>query len=147
MNQKKYYLSDKHVIAFYKQKANAEFWDKHWENQKIEAMIRSTTNDGLFIPLVQKHLPKGSAVLEGGCGRGQLVHALQHQGYKAIGVDFAVQTIKKIKEVVPELDVRVGDVFALDFPDNSLDGYISVGVIEHFWEGYQTILKEMIRVL
>lgn len=143
----KIYLTDVQALAFYKQKATAEFWDKHWQTEQLQTIIRRTTDDKLFIPLVKKYLPKESTVLEGGCGMGQIVYALKHHGYKAIGVDYAAQTIQKVKEAVPELDVRVGDVFSLDFPDNSLDGYISVGVIEHFWEGYQPIIQEMKRVL
>ena len=69
-------------------------------------------------------------MLEGGCGQGQIVHALQVQGYKAI-----------------ELEVRIGDVRNLPVDDASVDGYVSAGVIEHFWEGYARILSEMFRVL
>jgi len=96
---------------------------------------------------VKKYLPAGSVVLEGGCGRGQLVHALQHQGYKAIGIDFAQETVNQINIAVPEIDVRYGDVRAIDYPDEYLDGYISVGVIEHFWEGYDSISQEMWRTI
>lgn len=141
------YLSDKHAVAFYHEKADAEFWDKHWKREQLQEIVRGVKDDGRFIPLVKKYLPKQSLVLEGGCGLGYLVHALQYQGYRAIGVDFAAQTIKKIKEVVPELDLRYGDVCALDIPDASLDGYISVGVIEHFWDGYSEIVQEMYRTL
>jgi SAM-dependent methyltransferase len=147
MKTSKIYLSDKHALAFYREKATAEFWDKHWETDQLQAIIRKTTDDGLFIPLMKKYLPRESIVLEGGCGMGQIVHALQYQGYKAIGIDYAVQTVQKVKEAVPELDVRLGDVFALDIPDESLDGYISVGVIEHFWNGYAPIINEMKRTL
>jgi SAM-dependent methyltransferase len=141
------YLPDKQAIAFYREKASPEFWDIHWQVVDLRALVLSTKNDGLFIPAVKRHLPSGSTVLEGGCGRGQLVHALQYHGYKAIGVDFASETIKSIQEAVPELDVRHGDVRALDLPDNSLDGYLSLGVIEHFWEGHFPIIKEMQRTL
>jgi SAM-dependent methyltransferase len=41
----------------------------------------------------------------------------------------------------------MGDLTALPFPDNYFVGYWSLGVIEHFWEGYQPILAEMQRVL
>lgn len=147
MKPYKAYISDAQALAFYQQKANAEFWDGLWESKKIENIIRGTKDDGLYIPLVKKYLPKGSAVLEGGCGMGQLVYALQSHGYQIIGVDYATQTVQKINEIIPELDVRIGDVFNLEFADNAFDGYISVGVIEHFWEGYQPILQEMKRVL
>jgi SAM-dependent methyltransferase len=147
MRYQKVYLADKGALAFYREKATAEFWDKHWDTAQLQSIIRRTTDDGNFIPLVKKYLPAKSVVLEGGCGMGQIVHALQHQGYKAIGVDYAPQTVQKVKEAVPELDVRLGDVFALDLADESLDGYVSVGVIEHFWEGYAPILGEMKRVI
>ena len=68
-------------------------------------------------------------------------------GYKAIGVDFAKKTIERVKDAIPELDVRVGDVRDLQFPDNYFTGYWSLGVIEHFWDGYHDILEEMRRVL
>jgi SAM-dependent methyltransferase len=143
----KIYLTDKQALAFFREKATAEFWDKHWCAADLQTLLRKSRNDRLFIPLVKKYLPKGSTVLEGGCGRGQIVSALQYQGYKAIGVDFASETIARIKEAAPELDVRHGDVCALQLPDNSLDGYISAGVIEHFWDGHQVIIKEMHRTL
>jgi SAM-dependent methyltransferase len=141
------YLRDKHAIAFYREKATAEFWDKHWNTADLQTVLRNSRDDGLFVPLVKKYLPKESVVLEGGCGRGQIVSALQYQGYKAIGMDFASETIRRIKEAAPELDVRYGDLRALQLPDDSLDGYISAGVIEHFWEGHETIIKEMHRTL
>ncbi|MBC7879018.1 MAG: class I SAM-dependent methyltransferase [Anaerolineales bacterium] len=143
----KVYLTDKQALAFYKQQATSKFWDKHWSTTDLQTVLRNSVDDRLFIPAVKRHLPKESVVLEGGCGMGHIVHALQYQGYKAIGIDFASETIKNINEAVPELDVRFGDVRALDIPDASLDGYISVGVIEHFWDGYTPIINEMRRTL
>lgn len=147
MKPSKIYLPDKQAIAFYHEKASPEFWDRHWRVDNLQAILRESQNDGLFIPVVKRYLPTGSTILEGGCGLGQIVHALQYQGYKAIGVDFASETIQKINEAIPELDVRFGDVRDLELPDCSLDGYISAGVIEHFWEGYVPIVKEMHRTL
>ncbi len=141
------FLPDRQALAFYREKATPEFWDKHWSATDLQTILRNSKDDGLFVPMVKKYLPKESVVLEGGCGMGHIVHALQYQGYQAIGIDFASGTIKNIKEAVPELDVRVGDVFDLPLENNSLDGYISGGVIEHFWNGYTPILKEMQRTL
>jgi len=147
MIETKIYLPDKKALAFYREKATPEFWDKHWSGVDLQTTLRKSTDDRLFIPLVKKHLPQKSVVLEGGCGTGHIVHALKYQGFQAIGIDFAEQTIQKVKEAAPELDVRVGDMFALDLPDNALDGYVSVGVIEHFWDGYEEIAREMHRTL
>lgn len=141
------YLSDKKVLAYYHQKATPDFWDKHWDKTELLLNIKTCTIDPYFIPMVKKFLPTGSLVLEGGCGIGHLVHALSYNGYQAIGIDFAQQTIETVKQVVPELDLRVGDVRTLPFKDEEFDGYISVGVIEHFGEGYNEIITEMSRVI
>ena len=75
------------------------------------------------------------------------MYALQNQGFKTIGIDFAPKTVGLLNEVAPELDIRLGDVRALPFESNAFDGYWSLGVIEHFWGGYQQIAVEMHRVL
>ena len=141
------YLTDKGELAYYEKKATPQFWDQHWEIEDLRKHILSCTSDGLFLPFVKKYLPQGSRILEGGCGRGNLVNALQCQGYKAIGVDFAQQTVAKANDAVPELDIREADVRNLPFKTNNFDGYISAGVIEHFWNGYDKILLEMKRVI
>jgi len=143
----KFYLKDTHELAYFFNQATAQFWDEHWKIEKLREYILSCKSDNLFIPLVKTYLPPGSTVLEGGCGCGQLVHALSYQGYKAIGIDFAEQTVRRIKQTVPELDIRLGDVRNLSIDTNELDGYVSVGVIEHFWEGYSPILEEMARTI
>ncbi|MEW6068857.1 MAG: class I SAM-dependent methyltransferase [Nitrospirota bacterium] len=86
-------------------------------------------------------------ILEGGCGIGQMVHAFKCQGYNAVGIDFAGETIKRVKAAVPDLDVRLGDIRNLPFRDGEIAGYWSFGVIEHFWEGYEKIIDEMKRVI
>jgi len=141
------YLKDRKALAFFYREANPQFWDEHWQMESLRDHILSCTSDGFFVPVVKKYLPLGSTVLEGGCGRAHLVHALAHQGYKAIGVDIARETVRKINEAVPDLDVRFGDVRSLPIESSELDGYLSLGVIEHYWEGYRGILAEMRRTV
>jgi SAM-dependent methyltransferase len=52
-----------------------------------------------------------------------------------------------IKAVAPQLNVRVGDIYALDYPDNTFGGYISIGIFEHNPEGPLQGLREVRRVL
>lgn len=146
-NEKVVYIQEIDALAFFNERATPNFWEHHWQIEGLRNFIISCTNDSTFIPAVKRHLPLGSNVVEGGCGRGQLVHALQYQGYHAIGVDFAESTVQRINTEVPELDIRIGDVRSLELKDGELDGYISAGVIEHFWEGYDLIIKEMARTL
>ena len=72
---------------------------------------------------------------------------MKYWGYQAIGVDYAEDTVKKLNQIAPDLDIRKGDVTCLEFEDEYFDGYWSLGVIEHFWEGYERVLSEMKRVL
>lgn len=141
------FLKDKKVIAYFEKQANPEFWDNHWHTQKLKEEILNCRTDQIFIPAVRKYLPTGSIILEGGCGKAKLVHALNHQGYRTTGIDFASQTMSRVHSAVPELHIVTGDLRKLPFQDNSFDGYLSVGVIEHFWEGYSQVIKEMYRTI
>jgi len=42
---------------------------------------------------------------------------------------------------------KTGNILNLDYEDNSLSGYISLGVVEHFIEGPEKALAEAYRVL
>jgi SAM-dependent methyltransferase len=95
----------------------------------------------------KRYLKRGSRVLEGGCGRGDKVYSLRKHGYDAYGVDSAENTVRRIKEVMPDLNVVLGDVTDLQFDDGFFDGYWSLGVIEHFYQGYEPVMREMHRVL
>ena len=74
---KKVYLVDVRVLAHFPQAATPDFWDQHWQIADLRRYLLANTGDSLFVPAVKRHLPVGGTVLEGGCGRGQLVHGLQ----------------------------------------------------------------------
>ena len=135
-------------LVYIGKKATPDFWDHHWNVKNFRESVERGKKDILLLKTMSKYLPdKKGKILDGGCGISQKIYCMFIHRYKAIGVDFAKKTIKRVKEVFPELDVRLGDVRNLLFPDNTFVGYWSVGVIEHFWEGYGVILKEMRRVL
>ncbi len=144
----KVYLSGRDSLAFFDRKADPDYWDEHWSGTDLRKFITSHQGNGFIVPPVLKYLPdKEGLILEGGCGRGQFVYCLQRNGYRAVGIDFAERTVNAVKAAVPELDVRLGDVRKLPFADGEIAGYWSLGVIEHFWGGYDAILDEMGRVL
>lgn len=144
----KVYIKEKQSIAMFKQKADSNFWDKHWEINNLRSHIVSSKFSDFILRPLKKYLPgEKGLILEGGCGRAQNVYCMKHNGYNAIGVDFATNTIEAVKEAVPELNVMVGDVRHLPFNDGEIAGYWSIGVIEYFWDGYDDILNEMARVI
>ena len=147
MKPYKYYDPKNNRLIYLVQKADSTFWDQRWKTKDIRAEITGKKYDFLVLPATGKYLAPGSKILEGGCGHGTFVYSLNKAGYDCIGVDFARETIKRIKKALPVLNVRYGDLRNLNFPDNHFDGYWSIGVIEHFWKGYGQILKEMKRVV
>ena len=104
-------------------------------------------HSGTLLPILEKYLPKEGKILEGGCGLAPGVCVLRKKGYDAEGIDYSKKTIDFVVNHYPNLPVRVGNVFDLDYPDNSVKSYISLGVVEHFEEGPQKILEEAYRVL
>jgi SAM-dependent methyltransferase len=131
-------------LVYLDAKATPEFWDARWQ---AEGRAGRSRQDEAFARITARHLPPGSRVLEGGCGRANKVKALADAGFAAVGVDYAAESVEFARQIYPGLDIRVGDVRSLPFPDGCFDGYWSIGVIEHFWTGYDDILGEARRVL
>lgn len=124
-----------------------EDWEKRWSNS-IQAALNKHSNGYLGeFEIFTRYLPKNAPILEAGCGLGQLVMALAMRGYTIEGVDYAGQTVARIQALAPELNVRVGNVYALDVPDGFYSGYISMGVFEHDLGGPLPGLREARRVL
>jgi SAM-dependent methyltransferase len=131
-------------LVYFDENATPEFWDSHWSSEGMPPPI-SPRDD--VVAVTSKYLARSSRILEGGCGRANKVKAMVDAGFNAIGIDFAEQSVMQARLDYPGLDILKGDVRALDFPEQSFDGYWSIGVIEHFWAGYGPILSEAARVL
>ena len=142
----RFYDVDNERLIYVDKEATKDFWDDHWLTEDFYKAATLTPNSWVA-RTTKKYLRRGSTVLEGGCGLANSVYALQNNGFKSVGLDFAPKTVKMIKSVVPELNIKLGDVRSLPFEDGSFDGYWSMGVIEHFWNGYDDISAEMLRVL
>jgi SAM-dependent methyltransferase len=131
-------------LIYLQEKATPAFWDERWRSEGKPPAV--SPNDDV-VTLTRKYLRPGSRVLEGGCGRANKVKAMADAGFDAVGLDFAQDSVRQARLDYPALDIRQGDVRSLEFPAATFDGYWSIGVIEHFWEGYDSILAEAARVL
>jgi SAM-dependent methyltransferase len=145
---KQYFDEQNNRLVCIGKTANDALWDQHWKTEDLEFEKQiKIKNNRLVVGYTKKYLPRGSKILEAGCGRGDKVYALCHHGYKAYGVDYAKKTVEKINQYAPELKITLGDVRNLDFNEGFFDGYWSLGVIEHFYDGYDSILNQANRVL
>ncbi len=123
------------------------FWDQNWEG---DGWMNVSTPPPVWPRLASRmmnYLRPEMLLLEGGCGDGRYVRYFTDHGVKTIGIDFARRTVRKINDHMPDLDVRVGDIRNIAFPDGHFDGYYSGGVIEHFEDGVAPQLAEAYRVL
>lgn len=150
---RKIYNPPNHRLEFYQQEANADFWDSHWSSprqgeEKEFAKQVVCLKDSLMNHLVDKYAPhKQSRIIEAGCGNGHFVYFLNHLGYtNTYGIDFAVKTVALINRFFPHLKISRQDIRKTNFPDQTFDFYLSFGVIEHFYEGYDAIIKEAQRI-
>jgi|Deesub1362A_J573_1020465.scaffolds.fasta_scaffold19511_2 SAM-dependent methyltransferase len=139
-------------LKMFSQRADSsEFWEEHWETTLTKVSLQEYYNQHFLnkrmLSFFEKYLPKKGRIVEGGCGLAPWVYVLRKEGYEVEGIDYAEKTVEVVKKHFPELPVKVGDVFNLEYPDNSVSGYISLGVVEHFEEGPQRILKEARRIL
>lgn len=127
-----------------------QFWASIWQEKRpLKQALHTNTGDPLIPHLTRRFIPPGrnKRILDGGCGSGQHVARLQREGYTAYGIDYDQYTIDHIKKTAPGLNMMHGDVRALPYLDNFFDGYWSIGVIEHWPQGYMACAQEMYRVL
>ena len=142
----RYYDSVGDRLLYVKQSATPNFWDAHWK-QTMGDVFQNPPAHRYTVWLTKRYLSPGAVVLEGGCGIGDKVYALDKAGFIAKGVDFAPSIVALTKKQWPHLDIKQGDVRRLATEAASVDGYWSLGVIEHFIDGYGEIAAEMERVL
>ena len=145
----KYYDQKYNRLVFINTQATPEFWDNQWNENigNFKKTIKKGTRNIFMKKITKKYVQKGSKILEGGCGKGQNVYAFKHWGFDPYGIDFASETIKRINKIYPQLNIIKGDVRKLPYHNHYFDAYWSLGVIEHFYEGYDKIIKEMKRVV
>ncbi|MBP1691214.1 MAG: glycosyltransferase [Bacteroidetes bacterium] len=136
-------------LAYYLEAADAAFWDHHWSGMLTRGAYAEAELGflGWFEEPFSKHLPRTGKILEAGCGIGQHVVALRVRGYDAVGVEWASRTVEAARSFFPTLPVEAGDVTALNVPDGTYAGYISLGVMEHRQEGPEPFLREAFRVV
>jgi SAM-dependent methyltransferase len=126
-----------------------DFWQSHWSATKFQEEYQTN-----FYPRRQeefdaiiKHLSKSELVVEAGCSFGHVAEYFRKLGYRVIGLDYVFDSLAAGHANAPVLALAQGDIHSLPFADNSIGGYLSFGVLEHFQFGPQPALREAYRVL
>ena len=99
------------------------YHDLPWYNPDPSPQVERAVAAGFF--------PRGAAVLDVGCGAGSNVIFLASKGFEAHGIDLSPGAIRaatsRARSAGLSMDLRVGDVLALDFPTARFDGLIDNG--------------------
>jgi len=117
-----------------------------WAESEMQAALRSCCRDEA-LPVIERHFPKGSRLLESGCGAGRWVRFLKDRGYPITGLEYSGETVAMIRKAWPDLEIVQGDCERAPFADGTFDGVLSFGVVEHWIEGPQRPLADLLRVL
>jgi len=126
-------------------------WTRIWEAQggpkdRAES-IKRREEFKIMWPYVQQ-MPKGSRLLDGGCGLGDWVAWFTRAGYPTLGLDISAATIDQLRKLHDaNMEFAVGDIRATGLLAESFDGYFSWGTFEHFEEGFGPVVTEAYRVL
>jgi ubiquinone/menaquinone biosynthesis C-methylase UbiE len=133
-----------------------EDWASAYKKAKIE-LEKEIHDIDIFDCSVAKFLLEffkaGHLVLEAGCGTGRFCFWLNKKGFSCVGIDIVPEIVKKAafyaKEKGLPTSFIIADVCNLPLRDKSVDGYISLGVVEHFRSTMEVIkaFKECRRVL
>jgi len=129
---------------------NLNHWNSFFDGLTPESEIRMWDFYGLR-QWILKYVPRFGKTIEAGCGQGRVNFLLSRLGIITEGVDFSDRTVAALNNWQKNNGFNCkfvqGNVKKLPYSDNSIDSYISLGVIEHFREGPHEALNEAYRVL
>lgn len=137
------------LALFHQVDNHLDYWRQYWREARCSQLVAHGRSGhlGEFENLFTRWIPREQDVLEAGCGPGQLLAALNARGYRGVGIDYEPEVVALAQRLMPDLEIRQGNVLSLDFPTGSFGCYLSVGVIEHLVEGPAAVLAEARRVL
>ncbi len=122
-------------------------WLQIWSDRSILSERSASRAFDEVTPILKQYLPVQGLILEAGCGPADWVYYLRSIGYDVVGMDFCTPILVDSMGQESSLPLVAGDVFQLPFKDDSLEGILSFGVIEHFEGGPYGALFECYRVL
>ncbi len=118
-----------------------------WSGTDLDARLSLCKIQQPTEGILLRNLPVPGIVLESGCGTGRWIRYLSERGITVVGLDSSIEVLVRSREAWDCLMLSGGDVLDLPFRDGSIAAVITLGVIEHFEEGPETFLSEIVRVL
>lgn len=115
-------------------------YQKHANNNPIQKILI----DNFYRKFFKMIKPlRAVTILDVGCGEGFTLKKLEEKkiGKKNEGIDFSNEAIKIGRKIYPELALKKGDVYALDYKDNAFDLSICTEVLEHLEDPVKAVAE------
>lgn len=130
----------------YRRKDNREYWSNRWADIPVDYPMSNLDAYPLkFAELVIQS--KDGKILEAGCGAGRVLRYYKDKGYDIVGIDFIKEAVEKLKKIDSKLNVEVGDITDLNFPDEYFRYVLAFGLYHNLEFGLKKALDETYRVL
>ena len=101
-----------------------------------------------YLAKIHREFPRGSRILDVGCGNGLLNTLHLVKSFDVVGIDFSERQISEAKKNVPEAEFICADVRDQDFESDSLDGIVSFYCFNHIpRSAYGKLLRKFHRWL
>lgn len=137
-------LVDAHFVG------DASYWTDVYSGQRMDAVVYRERRDRTLRLVDSLGLPRGSRILELGCGSGEVSVRLARAGFAVTATDtvgaMLQRTQERAREEGLELETRHTDAHALEYPSASFDVVVALGVIP-WLHSPQDALVEIGRVL
>lgn len=134
------------VINYYKK--TAEDYDREYETPYYEKLYA-----GITWHYIESYLPKKGLVLDAGGGTGKWAIPMAEKALKVVVYDLSKEmldvTLRKVKErnLEESIQVKVGDICNIGFPDNHFDFVLAEGDPISYCSDPDKAVAELSRVL
>jgi len=96
--------------------------------------------------LIKFYPGKNCTVIDLGCGTGMLSKVLASHGFRVIGIDVSMESLRALKQSDKRVALLQGDAESLPFSDQSHQALVCLGVWRHL-RCLELVLDEICRVL
>ena len=101
---------------------SAERWGPLWGARPADWALSEDQQTPTYEATLERvDLRSGQAVLEVGCGAGSFLRLVTERGARAFGLDASQALIEFAQARLPDADLRVGEMEALPYEDDSFD--------------------------
>jgi SAM-dependent methyltransferase len=101
---------------------SAERWGPLWGARPADWALSEDQQTPTYESALERvGLEPGQSVLDIGCGVGSFLRLVADRGGRAFGLDASEALIELARERLPEADLRVGEMEALPYDDDSFD--------------------------